>query len=1192
MADRTRARTSPPAAGKDENTGPATAGDGALLTEAFGYALRAHGRYLSDIPSWHKHVPFAWALIGVHRPRLLVELGVHKGDSYMSMCSAMAELGVDGQAFGIDAWVGDPHAGSYDGSTILSELRAVHDPAFGSFSTLLRKTFDEARVDIADGSVDLLHIDGYHTYDAVRQDFESWRPKLSRRAVVLFHDTAVLTSDFGVHRFWAEVSKRRTAAQFLFGHGLGVLAAGSAVPRRTRALIQLFALPLPDGLDARAIMELIAERFAADAAERRSAPAMQRAAAAEQAVVALQQQVAALSADLDAARRPPLRRLSDRMGTARQRIGPFARRAGHAVINRLPVSAETKGRIKLRLLRSVGPLVGLSNFATSGGPLFAPNSERYLELARMGTGRPVSQPPRSVSIIIPVFNKVEYTLRCLEAIATHTGDIAHEVIVVDDGSTDQTAALVNRWPGVIYLRNETNIGFIASCNRGAEQAGNTYLCFLNNDTEVRPGWLSALVNTFELMPHVGLAGSKLIYPDGHLQEAGGLIWNDGSGWNWGRMRDQNGPRFNYARLTDYCSGASIVVPRALFRSLGGFDTLYSPAYGEDSDIAFRIRALGLGTIYQPLSRVVHYEGVTSGTDVSTGTKAYQVDNARKLAARWAPVLPLQGSPGVNAELAADRGRLGRILVIDQITPEPDSDAGSVTAFEIMRGLRDLGYKITFAPCSNFAYIPNYSDLLAAIGIESILYPGVASFRQHMATFGKDYDAAVIFRVSTARDYLGTVKQYAPQAKLVFHTSDLHFLREERATELHAGQRSRAAATREAELATIAAAAITIVHSHHEKDVIAAALPQAPVAVFPWIYEPRGKGRSFSQRRDLIFVGSYRHDPNVDAVEYFAADIMPLLADRLEGVSFIAAGSNPPPSVTGLAGPRIRVPGFLPDIEGPLMNARVMVAPLRYGAGLKGKIVSAMACGLPVVTTSIGAEGMALTPGEHVLVADGAEAFADSVVQLYQDEALWRRLSEAGLDYVARTTSRAAGMRILTDILGRMGLPHLDMRGDQSYVGSPPQVTSPGHLAALAITAHGDAVGPRRGLLLPPSAIVPPVPGWDVVADAGAGPYDAVAAIVDATDRPGVAALAQRISGLLAPGGHATLVFAPPRLVGSVAGYEMRAPFAERTAEPLPPPMHEAYGDVLAGAGLAVTWRPDASLLGFPSVMVAHLGGAA
>jgi GT2 family glycosyltransferase len=248
--------------------------------------------------------------------------------------------------------------------------------------------------------------------------------------------------------------------------------------------------------------------------------------------------------------------------------------------------------------------------------------------------RPIEFPVHEqveISIIIPVFNQLRFTQACLASLQENQGTERFEVIVVDDCSTDGTAEAVALMPGVVYMRNETNSGFIASCNRGAEKARGNYLTFLNNDTLVRDGWLSALVGTFAEEPQAGIVGSKLVYPDGRLQEAGGIIWQDASGWNYGKFDDASKPEYNYLREVDYCSAAALMIPKALFHDVGGFDSRYAPAYYEDTDLAFKVRRAGYKVLYQPLSEVIHYEGATGGTDLASGTKKYQDINRSRFA---------------------------------------------------------------------------------------------------------------------------------------------------------------------------------------------------------------------------------------------------------------------------------------------------------------------------------------------------------------------------------------------------------------------------------------------------------------------------------------------------------------------------------------------------------------------------------
>lgn len=294
-------------------------------------------------------------------------------------------------------------------------------------------------------------------------------------------------------------------------------------------------------------------------------------------------------------------------------------------------------------------------------------------MARWPAQAPVPTSAEPVaSLVVPTFNKLEYTLGCLAAVATSGDRLPFEVIVVDDASGDGTASVVPGIPGVTYVRNEQNLGFIGSCNRGASLARGRFLVFLNNDTAVQPGWLDALVRTFDEFPATGLVGAKLLYPNGQLQEAGGVIYADARAGNYGRYDAPMDPRFTSVREVDYCSGAALAIPADLFRELGGFDEHYRPAYYEDADLAMRIRQRGLRALYQPASLVVHFEGVSSGVDGAGGVKSYQAVNREKFLARWKEVLAVDHAPwGTPPDIAASRNP--RVLFLAQSPASLDAD---------------------------------------------------------------------------------------------------------------------------------------------------------------------------------------------------------------------------------------------------------------------------------------------------------------------------------------------------------------------------------------------------------------------------------------------------------------------------------------------------------------------------------------
>jgi O-antigen biosynthesis protein len=611
-----------------------------------------------------------------------------------------------------------------------------------------------------------------------------------------------------------------------------------------------------------------------------------------------------------------------------------------------------------------------------------------------------------VSIVIPVYNQFAYTLACLRALAAHPPATPFEVIVVDDGCSDETVAALPQVAGVRYHRRAQNGGFIAACNDGASLARGDHLVFLNNDTIPQPGWLDALLGTFSEHPDAGLVGAQLLYPDGRLQEAGGVVFADGSGWNYGKFESSEDPRFAYLRDCDYASGAAIAIPRALFAALGGFDTRYAPAYYEDTDLAFAVRAAGKRVLYQPASRVIHAEGGTAGTDTNAGMKAYQVRNRSIFAEHRREALTHQLPANTVPTPALLHRKQKQILIIDAQTPRPDHDSGSLRLVNLMRLLREEGAHVVFLPADRHRVEP-YATQLQHLGVEAWHAPFAARPPAWLREHGPRFDTVMVSRHYVASEFLPLLRAHAPQAKLIFDTVDLHYLRERRGAEV-AGDAALARAaerTRALELDVIAKFDVTLVVSDIERDLLRIDAPGARVGLLSNLHRIAGAGQPFAQRHDLVFVGGFRHPPNVDAVRWFVQEAFPSIRARLPDVRFHCIGSHTPPEIEALAAwPGVIVHGHLADIDPHMDGGRIAVAPLRYGAGVKGKINLSMAHGQPVVATSCAVEGMHLRDGEDVLVADEPLAFADAVVRLHEDEALWNTLARNGLDSVARNFS--------------------------------------------------------------------------------------------------------------------------------------------------------------------------------------------
>jgi glycosyltransferase involved in cell wall biosynthesis len=285
-----------------------------------------------------------------------------------------------------------------------------------------------------------------------------------------------------------------------------------------------------------------------------------------------------------------------------------------------------------------------------------------------------------------------------------------------------------------------------------------------------------------------------------------------------------------------------------------------------------------------------------------------------------------------------------------------------------------------------------------------------------------------YRVSVLEKIHDLVRAHAPAAPLIYHVADLHFLRmrREAALENDAAKTEQAEAMRLREFAMVARCDCTITHSSMEARLLDAEVPGAPVKVWPLMFDFFGTSATYADRRDICFLGGYRHPPNVDAVVHFVERIFPILRRSEPGIRFIVAGANPSPEVRALACDDIVVTGLVEDLRDVFDAARVFVCPLRVGAGVKGKVASAMAYGIPVVTTSIGVEGVDIVAGEHLLIEDDPEAFARATLRVYRDRALWERLSRQSQAFLRDHLSPAMGQRVFADAIAaafahRLGL---------------------------------------------------------------------------------------------------------------------------------------------------------------------------
>ena len=610
--------------------------------------------------------------------------------------------------------------------------------------------------------------------------------------------------------------------------------------------------------------------------------------------------------------------------------------------------------------------------------------------------------PTVISIL--ALNNLDLTRQCIESIFENTTG-PYEICVVNQASNDGTREYLDGLGSrIAAVHLPKNIGFIGGNNLVMERYPDRDIVLLNNDTIVEKGWLEALRERAYSEPGIGVVGAKLLYPDGRLQEAGGEIFSDGSGRNIGKYDDPDRHIYNVKRDVDYCSGACLFVKRAVLDDVGYLDEIFSPAYWEDTDLCFRARKAGWRVVYEPESRVVHLEGATAGMP---GRKSLSRDlqqrNKPKFMSRWGKELESHRKnvfdvrPGDGKE---------QILVILPFLPMYDRAAGEKRWFHTLK-LLARHFDITFL-ARNGAGQLKYVNELEKMGIT--VFHTDQSRLQLMGCSEKgplwidfplllrsnDFKAVIVGFYHMAHQYYRDIREHSPESVLIVDSYDLCWIRQRRKADLGGDPRAiwEALEVKRRELAMYRMADMVLTVTEEDRRKLREELPGANVGISTDIHPQTGEGRK-GRGRDLVFVGNYKHDPNEDAVLYFANQVFPLIKREVPGIKLYVVGNSPTEPVEQLASDEIIVTGFVPEVTPYLMDSRVFVVPLRYGAGLKGKIGEALAAGIPIVTTSIGAEGMNLVHRKTALIADTPEDFAGCVVEAHTDDVLWDTLSAEG-----------------------------------------------------------------------------------------------------------------------------------------------------------------------------------------------------
>lgn len=965
---------------------------------------------------WAGHKHFAYDLIANTKPKRAVELGTHKGTSLFSFAQSAKDNKIDVEINAVDTWEGEKHAGFY-GEEVIEGVKDIKEKYYSEVNiNLLRKTFDEAVNDFKDKSIDVLHIDGLHTYEAVKHDFDTWIGKVSDNGIVLFHDIKVKEKDFGVYKLWNELKKEYKTIEFHNSFGLGILFKNDELAKNFKIIeseMQMHYLYIHEVSRMHYInKQEVHIQESNNLIQQKEVQIQQKNNQLQQKEIQIQQKNNQLQQKIQQIKHMQ----SSKFWKMRNIYIHYKNGIKQGIKNpKLFFIFMQKRVIKIKffLKKQLQHTKNKTKFR-EGRCLFCflqsivskRSLKEYVQCKKLSFKK--HKNPK-VSIIIPVYNQLGYTLNALYSILLNVQGISYEVIVIDDKSTDNTNKKLKQIKNIIYIRNQKNIGFLRSCNKAAKSANGKYIVLLNNDTEVHQNWLKTLVDVFKNVENVGLVGSKLIYPNGKLQEAGGIVWKNMDVWNYGRMANPNNYEFNYLKDVDYCSAASVMIKKKTWEKVGGFDEIYAPAYFEDTDLAFRIREEGLRVMYQPLSVVTHFEGVSCGTDIKEGTKKYQEINKKTFFNRWQKKLDEENCDSRKSEvfLAKDRScNKKSILYIENNVPTFDKDAGSFITFKYLKILKNLGYKVIFWP-QNLDGDNLYTIELQQNGIE-VVY-GDVDFSDFIDNNGKNIDITIIARPEIADLFLDTVKDKT-NAYIAYMAHDLHFLRMEREQCVQDGKNCDTHLVedmKKKERHAFEKSDIAMLFSDKEIEVVKSNFKNSNPVVIPWIQEIDVQNvNKWSDREGIVFLGGFRHTPNVDAVKWLHNKIRPSIWEKHKNIKFYMLGSNMPDEIKKLNSDMFQCIGFVDEQELKfyLNKSRIFVAPLRYGAGFKGKIAMALGHGIPVVTTNIGAEGIGLVHEKNAMISDDEQGFVDNINKVYFNEKLWNSISENGIKHVKQNFS--------------------------------------------------------------------------------------------------------------------------------------------------------------------------------------------
>lgn len=648
------------------------------------------------------------------------------------------------------------------------------------------------------------------------------------------------------------------------------------------------------------------------------------------------------------------------------------------------VLAEALDRALLRRWEAGRPILSGAMPTAPGEPKSFAEAVAQAQFRYPHLDVPVERKP-VVSVVVPSHDQFADAYAAIQSVLASRPVAPFEIILVDDGSSDETLIARAVLPPAIRIhRTPGAIGRAAAYKAGQALAQGQYVLFLDPRARLAPECIDTLLSVFGDMPSAGLVGPRLLQPDGTVGALGAELASDAAIASSGAGLGGTDPRGRYRRDVDVVLGHAIMIDKTVSVRIRGYDERFSATAYADADLAMRVRAINRGVVVQPsATAVIALEPATLDPSSTLAIRSALAEDRKRFGEVWHGALSAPRFEAGRDPKARDA--VGHALVIDHGFPTPWRDAGSAAVVSHIRALQDLGYMVSFVPGGPADVHPRATPALERFGVACFYKPAFQGVADVLREIGPGLDLVYIHRLSNARGYLDDVRRLAPRARVVFSVADLHYLREERQADLSGDtlMKDSAREQRVAELAIAARVDAIITHSEVEAAILRAELPSATVAVVPWLIPSIPVKRLAAERSGLAFVGSYTHAPNLDAARWLVEEIMPLVHAKDPSIVCYLVGEGLP---DGLRSPDrlwLRVLGWVSDLHDQVYErVRLTVAPLRFGAGVKGKVLESLAAGVPCVMTTLAAEGIPLPDSARGWIRDRADDFADAIVAMH------------------------------------------------------------------------------------------------------------------------------------------------------------------------------------------------------------------